>query len=82
MTSFITLLVTGNDVYLIYHSFRIFFSPLPHLASYISYSSILPCTKTKEKWHCTIMPVPQSHQSHQLEKKLRNFKTWKLACGG
>lgn len=60
MTSFITLLFTGNDVYLIYHFFQDFFFPLLHLASYISYSSTPPCTKTKEKWHCCCRASPTS----------------------
>ena len=77
MTSFITLLVTGNDVYLIYHSFRIFF--LPHLASCgISYSSIPLCTETKEKWHrCrhASTPVPPA-APHAKPTGRFCFKTW------
>ena len=68
VTSFITSLVTGNDVYLIYPSCRIFwvfvfFFLLPHLASRgVPYSSIPLCAETEEKRHRRATPAPRSHR--------------------
>lgn len=79
MTSFITWLVTGNDVYLIYHSFRILFFLLPHLASRsIFYSSIPLRAEMKEKWHrcCPAStPVPPA-APHAKPMGRFCIKTW------
>lgn len=73
MTSFITLLVTGNDVYLIYHSFRIFF--FCHIWLYAAFlmAQFLSALKGRRNGTAATMPAPQSYRQPCMQSPRGDF---------